>query len=211
MYTAKATTHQQPSCGTKERPQADIDAFYPNITEELLDNAIEFAKGHVHITDDEINIKGHNSKILNPSKECDKCECESDCPVNGECMKDNIIYQATVTTQNDTYTYTGLSKNTFKQRWIQHMSNFRVFRPIPKTTLSKKIWELKRENTAYIVTWKIIDRASTYTPQNKSCNLCISEIFHIIFKPHNASFNSRNEIKGHCRHWENYRLSKFKT
>ena len=36
--------------------QADIDAFYPNISEELLNNAIRFAKSYVTIPDEEIDI-----------------------------------------------------------------------------------------------------------------------------------------------------------
>ena len=46
---------------------------------------------------------------------------------------------------------------------------------------------------------------------SKSCNLCISEIYHIIFNPNDATLNSRNEIKGHCRHWQTFKLSNFKT
>ena len=157
-------------------------------------------------------LKGHNTKTLSPAVECDTFKCVNECPVNGECMKRNIIYQATITTdRNETHTYTGLSKNSFKERLTQHLSNFRVYCPKPKTTLSKKVWELKRSNTVFDVRGKIVDRAQQYTPMTKTCNLCISEIYHIIYNPKNATLNSRNELKGHCRHWEQYRLSNFKT
>ena len=159
-------------------------------------------------------IKKHNSNILSPPDECKDCDCESEnvCPVNGECRKSNVIYQATITTEkHETHTYTGLSMNTFKERWTQHLSNFRVFSPKPKTTLSKKVWELKRDNIVFDVTWRIKETSKPYTPMTKTCNLCTSEIFHILFNPQDANLNSRTEIKGHCRHWIQHRLSNFKT
>ena len=159
-------------------------------------------------------IKKHNSKILSPLDGCKDCDCESEnvCPVSGECRISNVIYQATITTeQNERHTYTGLSMNTFKERWTQHLSNFKVFSPIPKTTLSKKVWDLKRDNIVFNVTWKIKETSKPYTPMNKTCNLCTSEIFHILFNPQDGSLNLRTEIKGHCRHWIQHRLSNFKT
>ena len=101
--------------------------------------------------------------------------------------------------------------NTFKSRWTQHCSDFRVFRPKAKTTLCKKVWELKNSNNVFNVKWKIVDRDRQYTSMPKSCNLCTSEVYHILFNPQNATLNSRNELKGHCRHWEQFRLSNFKT
>ena len=101
--------------------------------------------------------------------------------------------------------------NSFRSRWTQHMSDFRNFGSKAKTTLSKKVWQLKQADIAFNVTWKIKCRATPYSPMNKTCNLCISEIFHILFYPNDASLNSRNELKGHCRHWEKHKLSNFKT
>ena len=47
-------------------------------------------------------IKSHNAKLLNKNndetKECN-CRIKSECPLNGECMVDNIVYSARVTTQ----------------------------------------------------------------------------------------------------------------
>ena len=39
--------------------QLDIKDFYPSITEKILDNAIEFAKEHTTIIDDDIRIIKH--------------------------------------------------------------------------------------------------------------------------------------------------------
>ena len=42
----------------------DIVEFYPSISEDLLKRAIQFAKGHVEITDEEVNIIHHSRKSL---------------------------------------------------------------------------------------------------------------------------------------------------
>ena len=44
--------------------QLDIKDFYPSITERILDNAISFAKDHIHISDHNINIIKHCRKSL---------------------------------------------------------------------------------------------------------------------------------------------------
>ena len=65
-------------------------------------------------------IKSHNTKVLTPPHECEECECRDECPVNGECMKSNVIYQATITEDSgQLHNYSGLSMNKFKERLTQ--------------------------------------------------------------------------------------------
>jgi hypothetical protein len=42
----------------------DVAEFYPSITEELLDNAITWARGYVNIDDKQINLIKHARKSL---------------------------------------------------------------------------------------------------------------------------------------------------
>ena len=68
-------------------------------------------------------IDGHNKKTLerkkkkeerdNPRKTCN-CRNPNKCPLKGQCLRESIIYQATVTTyeSNCKETYIGLTKNT---------------------------------------------------------------------------------------------------
>ena len=66
-------------------------------------------------------ISAHNSKILNPKKENNNqknCNCrkKENCPVGGQCLTKNVIYQATVNPTQDpdsVETYVGLTGNTF--------------------------------------------------------------------------------------------------
>ena len=113
-------------------------------------------------------IKNHNQKILN---ECDdvenerKCNCRNKdiCPLDGECLTGNVIYEATVTTTSgDTKTYIGMAENSFKTRYNNHKLSFKDRKHSHDTVLSKHIWDLKDSNESYEVKWQIIKRASAY-------------------------------------------------
>ena len=76
------------------------------------------------------------------------------------------------------------------------------------TELSKYmyLWQLKEKKKDFTITWKILAKARAYTTLTKRCNLCISEKFFIISKPHMATLNKRNELLSTCRHWRKYIL-----
>ena len=46
-------------------------------------------------------ISSHNAKITRPKPEDPPCNCrvKEDCPLDGKCRMTNVVYQATVTTQ----------------------------------------------------------------------------------------------------------------
>jgi hypothetical protein len=68
-------------------------------------------------------ISSHNTKILQKSEKQAEISCncvqKEKCPLNGECLTDNLIYQASVVTAQpnpETHTYIGLTANQFKSR-----------------------------------------------------------------------------------------------
>ena len=74
-------------------------------------------------------IDGHNKAILKKAETTTlqpdegkkrNCRKKEDCPLNGECMVHEVVYQATVTTENTTETYIGLTANNFKARYGNH-------------------------------------------------------------------------------------------
>ena len=100
-------------------------------------------------------------------------------------------------------TYTGLTGNTFKERYYGHTSSFRLRDEEHSTTLSSHIWKLEDEGKQFRINWKIIDRGKKFNPSNRKCNLCLKEKFHIIFQPSGASLNKRSELFSTCRHrWQ---------
>jgi hypothetical protein len=77
-------------------------------------------------------ITKHNAHIIRNSQsqntETDNCNCDNKntCPLTKQCMTNNIIYKATVTTNNtnDTKHYIGMTAPTFKERYANHASSF---------------------------------------------------------------------------------------
>ena len=134
-------------------------------------------------------IDGRNKVILSKQKttvENDKqCNCRKpeDCPVNGRCLNESVIYQATVKTDNGEpdQTYIGLTANAFKTRFTNHKSSFKNEKKRNSTELSKHVWKLKEKNIKHHITWRIIKRAKAYDPASNRCNLCLREKFFIIF------------------------------
>ena len=163
-------------------------------------------------------ISSHNKRVANKmdanTHTDDNCNCKGDrqCPLNGNCQTRSVIYQATVTRQDNPIveTYVGLTANTFKKRYDGHTSSFRNEKQRKDTTLSDYIWKLKDDNVQYSITWKIISRAKPYSTTNKTCNLCLEEKFFIIHKPHLSSLNKRNELASACRHRKKHLLNNYK-
>ena len=121
-------------------------------------------------------------------------------PLEGQCLRKNIIYQATVTQEDKSEeTYTGLCSTEFKKRLGVHKNSFK-YEDKNQTSLSKFIWDLKRKNKKFEVTWKILDRGEPFSPITNKCALCDKEKFYILFRPKSASINSRDEIFSSCRH-----------
>ena len=91
------------------------------------------------------------------------CRIDSDepCPVEGQCLTPEVIYQATVTREDNGHIekYVGLSGVPFKARYRVHKGNIRNANQ-NGTNLSTYIWELKRENVEYELKWKFIAKAS---------------------------------------------------
>ena len=128
-------------------------------------------------------INNHNNMIIqnnrkNPPTPGCNCRKQKSCPLNGKCLTIELVYQATIT-RNDNQqeeTYIGLTENTFKTRYYGHTSSFRSEERKHSTTLSQYIWSLNEKKIAFTMKWKIISKANYYRPPNKKCNFCICEI-----------------------------------
>ena len=166
-------------------------------------------------------ISGHNSKILSEYRKSQgpqliekHCNCRrgNECPVEGKCLQEGVVYQATIRRgDGKTDTYIGLTATSFKDRWRNHKSNFRTRNPKNATALSKYIWTLEDQNIQFDVSWKIVSKAKPFNHVTGVCQLCLREKYFIIFKPEMASLNSRNEIAGPCLHKHSNLLKKSKS
>ena len=145
-----------------------------------------------------------------PPKACN-CRQPAHCRLDGNCLKSAVIYQATVTTDDNrpAETYVDLTENSFKTSYANHKSSFRDPNKRLSTELSKHIWHWKDAKIEYIVTWKILNQAAPFNPAFNSCNLCLWEKYFTICRPDLASLNKRNELVTSCRHLRKFLLSSF--
>ena len=121
--------------------------------------------------------------------------------MEGNCLVKGVIYRAEVVEDNETRnTYTGLTGNSFKERYYCHTNSIRNRNSEHSTTLSTHIWQLKDQNIDYRLKWKIVDRGRKFNPVNRKCNLCLKEKYYIIFQPDGATLNRKSELFSACRH-----------
>ena len=165
-------------------------------------------------------IERQNKKIsrsTNQANQDSHCKCRDEpCPVEGRCQQDGVIYQTIVTHRNkqtnqeEKCSYIGMTGNTFKGRYTKHKSSFNLKHKQHETELSKHIWNLKDQDIDYQLQWKIIDRAKTFSPISKICQICTLERFYLIRRPDLWNLNSNTEFGFHCKHKRFKLLSHFK-
>ena len=159
-------------------------------------------------------IDGHNKTILRQNTQPEEsttnksCNCRepSKCPLKGECLVKDVVYQATVSTAESLETYVGLTATEFKTRWRNHQMSFKHENKRNDTELSKHLWLLKDQKKDFSISWKILAKAKSYTNLTKRCNLCNTEKFYILYKPDMATLNKRNELLSTCRHKRKFLL-----
>ena len=163
-------------------------------------------------------IAGHNKKIMANHQKAKKqertcnCRAANPCPLESNCLKQNVIYQATVTESESKRVekYIGLTECSFKTRYNLHKSSFKNKNKSKATALSEHIWSLKEKNMQHIIDWRIVSRANPYSTATKTCNLCLEEKYYIIIKPETATLNRRNELSSSCPHRRKHLLANFK-
>ena len=156
-------------------------------------------------------ISGHNKGILKqtqPQQGLCNCRNKAECPVQNQCLKEDVIYQATVKRLDNqmTETYVGLTSNTFKARWANHKTSFRLISHQNETKLSTYIWELKRQGINFELKWQLIAKSKSYSPSSKNCRLCLKEKYFILFRKEMATLNKRHEFFTPCAHKEKFKL-----
>ena len=150
-------------------------------------------------------VKAYSTKILKKKDKADAkeekaCNCmdKASCPVGNDCLKTNVVYKATVQHENKISNYIGMTENSFKTRYTQHKSSLKHSKDRTQTELSSLISSLKDSSTPYTLAWHIIDQAQPYQPGKRSCNLCLTEKFHILTGEH--FIDKKTELLNKCPH-----------
>ena len=152
-------------------------------------------------------INSHNRSVLEERQPLERggCNCRegSTCPLAGECLTGNVLYDATLTSNLRNYgekLYIGISEPEFKKRFGNHTKSFRDKAYSKDTELSKEIWRLKEKNATFEVHWRIRRLCPSYEPSSKKCLLCLNEKMDILEHDGNNLLNKRSEIISTCRH-----------
>ena len=154
-------------------------------------------------------VNSHNKaiehRVVPPTRTCN-CRNELNCPLDGKCLTNTIVYKAEVKSQEGTKAYIGASDTHFKTRWNNHTSSFRNENRRSQTALSKYIWSLKEKNVNYELKWSVLKRTTSYNNSTKRCQLCGWEKYFIITTDKNVLLNNRSELVSTCRHASKYLL-----
>ena len=165
-------------------------------------------------------VSRHNVKILQDNQlqpaQLPGCNCQGgpgNCPVQGRCKTDCVVYRATVTEtmSGKLETYTGVTGNTFKKRWYGHKSDMRNPANRQSSKLSDHIWNLKDENKTFEIDWRLIDRSTSFNPITRKCRICLKEKYQIMYNRDGSTLNKRQEIFNSCRHRTQKLLVNVKT
>ena len=159
-------------------------------------------------------IASNNKNVLQDSAKNEntapKCNCrggKNDCPLGGICLEKEIVYKAEIHTENKSHSYIGLTANTFKERYRNHISSFNNKKYEHHTSLSKHVWNLKTQNKKFHIHWSKIGAARAYNPMSKYCNLCLLEKAMILNADERSSINKRTELMNKCPHRRKFLLS----
>ena len=91
-------------------------------------------------------INKHNKTVLDPptnnSERTCNCINSEKCPLQQKCLTSNIMYKATITSNQDNYhhkIYYGITETKFKQRYANHIKSFRHEKHQSDTELSNEL------------------------------------------------------------------------
>ena len=109
-----------------------------------------------------------------------------------------------------------MTKNEIKQRIVGHRQSFRDRNKKAATTLSAYVWDkglnMNQQNTITEpnIKWTIVQRCHLYRPGGRTCNLCLSEKFHIIKNTKNRKcINKRQDISAKCSHTKGFKYKDY--
>ena len=106
--------------------------------------------------------------------------------------------------------YFGLADTTFKERYRNHIRDFKHENYENRTELAKYSWQLKRDNISFSVKWTVITKVYG-SPNPLLCKLCLTEKLSIINFINNGNMlNKRSELLSKCRHLKKHLLRNVK-
>ena len=161
-------------------------------------------------------ISSHNKRVIARAEgrqdgSYHHCDCEggpNKCSLGGQCLRTELVYQATIQMEDESKMYIGQTKNNFKTRVGVHNSHTRCGRH--NTALSTYLIEKKKKGEEPVsVQWEMIKPARKRSRGDRFCHLCVSEKVFILRGDPDFILNKRSEIMQPCRHKQDNMLNNF--
>ena len=116
------------------------------------------------------NNQGISSHKEKPTPSCN-CKNKNQCPMNGKCQVQNVVYKCTVsaTPNFPKRVYLGVAEGDWKQRFYNHKKSIKNKSYRNDTTLREK------HNVFPALTWSVVKSVPGCSNISKRCLLCITE------------------------------------
>ena len=134
--------------------------------------------------------------------------------LGGKSLSPNIVYQGKINSSQPNYNekvYFGVAEKSFKHRFYNHTKSFTHEDYANDTKLSKKYWDIKRNNFIPKVSWSIVRECPPYSLSKRKCYLCLNEKLEINSYKVNNLLNKRSELINKCRHLNKHMLLRHDT
>ena len=161
-------------------------------------------------------ISSHNKKVLADkgptplrSGGCN-CRNKSECPMNGSCLENCIVYKGDVDVGTSNKFYIGCTEDEFKTRYGNHKNSFIHRKVRQPTTISGYVWDLKDRGSDYNISWSILKKSFPYRCGSRRCTLCLEEKLLILQADPELVLNKRSELLRKCPHSRKHKLSSFR-
>ena len=119
-------------------------------------------------------INSHNHKITNPKtitkERTGRCVDKAKCLLSQNCLINNIIYKAALTSTNPCYKEKicfSTAETIFKLRYSNHQSPFKFSKYKTDTELSTEVKRMEKSVLTPVITWEIVRKCSPYIPNSK--------------------------------------------
>ena len=106
--------------------------------------------------------------------------------------------------------YFGLADTTFKERYRNHIRDFKHEKYENSTELAKYLWQLRSDNISFSFKWTIITKLYG-SPNPLLCKLYLTEKLWIInYLNDENMLNKKSELLSRCRHFKKHLLGNAK-
>ena len=121
-------------------------------------------------------IKGHHKKVTSkPRDQKPKCNCKikEECPMEGNCQVNDVVYKRDVTRPLPKKVYLGLAEGEWKSRFYRRKLTFKHKGYYSKATLSSYMWYLYSVSSeTRNLKWSVLKCVPPYSNILKKCLLC---------------------------------------